>query len=39
VRFYTTTGHTEVSDGDAVVIENPRERAEAAERAMQDGAR
>ncbi len=39
VRFYTTTGHTEVSDGDAVVIEDPRERAEAAERAMQDGAR
>jgi catechol 2,3-dioxygenase-like lactoylglutathione lyase family enzyme len=38
VRFYTTTSHTEVPDDGAVVIENPRERAEAAERAMQDGA-
>ena len=39
VRFYTTTHHSEPPSDDAVRIENPREIAEAAERAMQDGRR
>ena len=33
VRFYTTEHHTEMPGGGAVRVENPRERAEAAERA------
>src|SRR6266446_3273202 len=36
VRFYTTTHHSEPPSQGVVRIENPRETAEAAERAMQD---
>lgn len=36
IRFYTTTRHTELPSDGAVVVEDPRERAEASERAMQD---
>jgi len=39
VRFYTTTHHSEPPDHGVVRIDNPRETAEAAERAMQDGHR
>ena len=39
VRFYTTTHHSEPPSQGVVRIENPRETAEAAERAMQDGRR
>jgi hypothetical protein len=35
VRFYTTTRHTELPSDGPVVVPNPRERAAAAERAMQ----
>jgi hypothetical protein len=35
VRFYTTEGHRELPpDGEVIVIRDPREAAEAAERAM-----
>jgi len=39
VRFCTTTHHSEPPDHGVVRIDNPRETAEAAERAMQDGHR
>jgi len=39
VRFYTTVHHSEPPDEGVVRIENPRETAEAAERAMRDGHR
>jgi hypothetical protein len=35
VRFYTITRHTELPGDGPVVVQNPRERAEATERAMQ----
>jgi catechol 2,3-dioxygenase-like lactoylglutathione lyase family enzyme len=37
VRFYTTAHHSELPDDEVVRVEDPRETAEAAERAMQDG--
>jgi catechol 2,3-dioxygenase-like lactoylglutathione lyase family enzyme len=37
VRFYTTTHHSEPPSDGAVRVDNPRETAEAAERAMQQG--
>jgi len=39
VRFYTTAHHSELPSDGVVRIENPRETAEAAERAMQDSQR
>jgi hypothetical protein len=39
VRFSTTTHHSEPPSAGFVRIENPRETAEAAERAMEDGRR
>ena len=38
VRFYTTAKHTDTADGEVVRVENPREAAEARERAMNDAA-
>ena len=38
VRFYTTTHHREMPDGEVVRVENPREAAEARERAMNEAA-
>jgi len=35
VRFYTTTHHGEPASDGVVRVDNPRETAEAAERAMQ----
>jgi hypothetical protein len=37
VRFYTTAHHREPLGDGVLRVENPRETAEAAERAMQDG--
>jgi catechol 2,3-dioxygenase-like lactoylglutathione lyase family enzyme len=39
VRFYTTTHHSEPPGDSVMHIENPRETAEATERAMQDNRR
>jgi hypothetical protein len=37
VRFYTTDHHRDVAAGEVIRVENPREAAEARERAMREG--
>jgi hypothetical protein len=39
VRFYTTDHHRDVPAGEVIRVENPREAAEARERAMREDAR
>ncbi len=38
VRFYTTDHHRDAAIGEVIRVENPRETAEARERAMREGA-